>query len=225
MHNDIHASCRYIAQYIHHLFAYYLLKMSNKRELSALNSELGQDSAEASKAPKKSNAAGKKTTNPTPLEQTYIIKQKTNKQAGLMGRDDHIRVFLPKTKLGDKVDKYLYWTFVEEEENHESGYEATEEITAELTTLLENAGEEDIAPFYQELNGNFMGSLTFFADGEGGTFQMSIKEGLKNEKGSAIDQMKAFAKWYAMNQDTHYYGYNVEGLDWLIAKIEAKKSN
>jgi hypothetical protein len=195
--------------------------MSNKRELSALSSELGgywggQDSAAAKKAPKKSNASGK-TKNLTPSEQTYVITEKTNKQAGLMGRDDHIRVFLPKTKLGDKVDKYLYWTFVEEEENHDSAYDATEKITTELTTLLENAGGDDIAPFYQELNGNFMGSLTFFADGEGGTFQMSIKEGLKNEKGSAIDQMKAFAKWYALNQDNHYYGYHVE--------IEAKKPN
>ena len=53
---------------------------------------------------------------------------------------------------------------------------------------------------------------------------MTIESGLKNKKGSAVDQMKTFAKWYAKQNNFLGYGGRVEGLDWLIYKLDEQKS-
>jgi len=210
----------------YNLFAYYLFEMSNKRELSALSSDLGgywgEESSAAKKAPKKSNASGKKTTNhnPKPSEQTYVIKEKTHAEADFYGGDT-VRVFLPKTELGDVIDKHLYWKFANAEEFNRVDYGGRED---EIKHILETGGESSIAPFREPLNASFMESLSFFNGGEG-SFGTRMKPGLKNSKGSAIDQMKAFTKWYVLNQ--HAHGYLLELMQdfkWLIETLEAKKS-
>ena len=154
----------------------------------------------------------------------------THGQAGFYGGKQQ-RIFLPRTKLGDMVDKYLFWVFCEEEEEHMSLYAHRHKDDVE--TLIKDSGEEDIAAFYEDLNGSFMGSLSFFSGtGVGGirsSYADVIANGphspLKNTKGSAIDQMKVFVQWYQVFQDCHGYGWRVEGLDWLITKFEEKKSN
>ena len=50
-----------------------------------------------------------------------------------------------------------------------------------------------------------------------------MANGLKNKEGSAIEQMKAFAKWYT-NENNHCYKDHVEKLDRLIKKLEAKNT-
>ena len=170
------------------LLTYYLLKMANKREVSALSSELGgywggQDSAAAKKAPKKSNASGKKTTNhnPKPSDQTYVIKEKTHAEADFYGGDT-VRVFLPKTELGDVIDKHLYWKFAEAEEFNNVDY--CRGCEDEIEHILETGGEGAIAPFCEPLNVSFMESLSFFHGR--GTFGTMMKPGFKNSKGSVM---------------------------------------
>ena len=208
--------------------------MANKRELAGLSSDLGgywgQEEETAKKA-KKDNAnektAAKKkksttstasgtTSNPLPA---YTIPQKTHKEAGFYGGDT-VRDFVPKNELGDKVDKFLYWVFTEEEEHQLYNYGPEGYLCAKD---IEKAGKDEIASFFVPLSQSYMGSLSFFQNGGGGSFAWSMAEGLKNKEGSAVEQMKAFAKWYAKNN--HYYGYRLEKLDWLIMQLEAKKAN
>ena len=90
----------------------------------------------------------------------------------------------------------------------------------QYTEKAEN--DDDIASFFVPLEQSNMGSLSFFQCGRG-TFARCTANGLKNKEkeGSAIEQMKAFAKWNA-NEDNHCYGYRVGKLDLLIKKLEAK---
>ena len=206
---------------------------TNKRELAGLNSDLGgywgQEEETAKKAKKdnanKKTAAKKKSTTSTASRRTsnplpaYTIPQKTHKEAGLFG-GDIVRDFVPKNELGDKVDKFLYWVFTEEEGGQMYNYGAGDHLCAED---IEDAGKDEIASFFVPLDQSFMGSLSKFQLGGRGTFAMCMAEGLKNKEGSAVEQMKAFSKWYAEND--HYYGDRVEEFDWLIKKLEAKKAN
>lgn len=68
-----------------------------------------------------------------------------------------------------------------------------------------------------------MASLSFFQYC-GGTFADCMVNGLKNKEGSVIEQMKAFAKWYASEDNYNMYGSRVEKLDWLIKKLESKSA-
>ena len=146
----------------------------------------------------------------------------THGEAGFYGGKKQ-RCFLPRTNLGHKVDQFLYWVFCEEEEKGTCGSRYGHMHKDEVEALLDNASEDDIATFYEELNCSYMRSLSFFVPG-GSSFPMEVEGGVV-EKGSAIDQMKAFTRWYQMYQDATGWGFRVEGLDWLIAKFEAKKSN
>lgn len=185
--------------------------MSNKREVSALSSELGgywggQDSAAAKKAPKKSNAGGK-TVSSTANVPT---------------------VDYAKTELGKSIDGYLSSVFSEVEEHGMCRYASTREHKQEIESILSSNGADVVSPFLQPLNKSFMKSIRFFASGWG-TFTMMIESGLQNKKGSAIDQMKTFAKWFeeAAYKEIHYYGDEdgrIEGLDWLIGKLDAQKA-
>ena len=108
---------------------------------------------------------------------------------------------------------------MEEEEHQLYNYVPESYLCAED---IEDAGKDEIDSFFVPLDQSFMGSLSFFQGGRG-TFAMCMAEGLKNKEGSAVEQMKAFAKWYAENDN--YYGGRVEKFDWLIKKLEAKKAN
>lgn len=200
--------------------------MSNKRELAGLSSDLGgywgqeeeiakkakkNNTSKKTGAKKQSTASSKAATLPS-----YTITQKTHEEAGFYG-GDLVRDFVPKTELGDKVDKFLYWVFSEEEEGNTVEYG-----TKDYMKEIEKAGNDEIASFFVPLDQSYMGSLSFFQGG-GGTFAMCMADGLKNEEGSAVAQMKAFAKWYAEND--HYYGHRVKKLDWLIKKLEAKHAH
>jgi hypothetical protein len=202
------------------------MKMPSTRELAGLASNLGgywggQEEEVAKKAPKKNNSTTKKATEmkkeANAAATSYTMKEKTHKEAGFYGGDT-IRVFVPQTELGEKVDKFLYWVFSEEEEGNMCQYVGTTDFGPQI----DNAGKEDIDSFFVPLDQSYMASLSFFQLG-GGTFGDSMANGLKNKEGSAVEQMKAFAKWYAKGE--HYYGYRVEKLDWLIKKLEAKKVN
>lgn len=214
--------------------------MSNKRELTGLSSNLGgywgQEDEEVKKAPKKNNSSKKTatekatTTSKKSALPPYVITEKTHSEADFYGGNNTVRVFVPQTELGDKVDKFLYWTCAEEEENNQCMYANGHK--KELETVIDNAGYDEIAPFYEPLNQSYMQSLSFFAPtagygGMGSTFATMMAPGLKNKKGSAIEQMKAFAKWYAsIPIDPNVgYGGRIKRLDWLIKKFEAKKPN
>lgn len=205
--------------------------MPNTRELSGLASDLGgywgQEGSKdnGSGAKKKGGAKKKSTTTKKAATSNNLTAQPytggmTRKEAGFYEGDGGERVFLPRTALGNKVDQYLYWVFCEEEESNMCAYAATKEHKAEVEHLIENAAE--VAAFHEQLNGSYMGSLSFFNGGRG-TFGDSMQNGLKNKKGSAVQQLKAFQKWYA--ETDHYYGDYIEGLDWLIMKLDAKKPN
>ena len=179
--------------------------MSNKRELSALSSDLGgywggQDSAAAKKSPKKSNATGKTSTASVP------------------------KVDYAKTELGKSIDGYLTSIFSEVEEHDMVRYATTDEHKKEIESIFSSNGADVVIPFYQPLNKSFMKSIRFFASEGQGTFQMTIESGLKNKKGSAVDQMKTFAKWYAKQNNFLGYGGRIDGLDWLIHKLDEQKS-
>ena len=201
-----------------------LFKMPSTRELAGLASNLGgywggQEEEVAKKAPKKNNST-KKTTEmkkeTNVVATSYTMKEKTHKDAGFYGGDT-VRVFVPQNKLGEEVDKFLHWVFIEEEEGDTCEYTGT----ADFGPQIDNAGKGDIDSFFVPLDQSYMASLSFFQ--LGGTFGDSMANGLKNKEGSAIEQMKAFANWYAKGE--HYYGHRVEKLDWLIKKLEAKKVN
>lgn len=174
--------------------------MTNKREHAGLSSEQEEEIAE--KAPKKN----KKSTQPS-----YVVKEKTHEEAGFY-RGDLVRSFVPRNELGDNVDKFLFWVFSEEEEGNMVVYDSTKPD-------IDNAGNDDIASFFVPLDQSYMASLSFFQEARG-TFAGCMADGLKNKEGSAIEQMKAFAKWYQENADNHYYGYRVKKL--LIKKLETK---
>lgn len=182
--------------------------MSNKRELSALSSELGgywggQDSAAAKKAPKKSNASQ------TASSTASVPKAKVD---------------YAKTELGKSIDGYLTSIFSEVEEHDMVRYATTGEHKKEIESIFSSNGADVVIPFYQPLNKSFMKSIRFFASEGQGTFQMTIENGLKNKKGSAVDQMKTFAKWYAKQNNFLGYGGRIDGLDWLIHKLDEQKS-
>jgi hypothetical protein len=197
------------------------MKMPSTRELAGLASNLGgywggQEEEVAKKAPKKNNKATETKKETNAAATSYTMKEKTHKEAGFYGGDT-VRVFVPQNKLGDEVDKFLYWVFIEEEEGDMCEYTGT----ADFGPQIDNAGKDDIDSFFVPLDQSYMASLSFFQGS--GTFGDSMANGLKNKGGSAIEQMKAFAKWYAKGE--HYYGDRVEKLDWLIKKLEAKKVN
>ena len=196
--------------------------MPSIRELAGLVSNLGgywgsQEEEVAKKAPKKNNSTKKATEmkkEANAAATLYTMKEKTHKEAGFYGGDT-IRVFVPQTDLGEKVDKFLYWAFIEEEEGDMCQYESTENFGPQI----DNAGKDDIDSFFVPLDQSYMASLSFFQGS--GTFGDSMANGLKNKEGSAIEQMKAFAKWYAKGE--HFYGDRIEKLDWLIKKLEEAK--
>lgn len=209
------------------ILVFYPIKMANKRELVGLRSELGgywgeeepvkkakKDKANKKTAAKKkstTSTASGKTSNPLPA---YTIPQKTHKEAGFYG-GDIARDFVPKNELGDKVDKFLYRVFMEVDECHMYAY-----ASGIYMEDIENAGNDDIDSFFVPLGQSFMGSLSWWQGGVG-TVTSGMEEGLKNKEGSAVEQMKAFSKWYA---DNDYYGYRLEKLDWLIMQLEKKKA-
>lgn len=180
--------------------------MTNKRELTGLSCE--QEEKIAEKAPKKNKTAE------TSIQPSYVVKEKTHKEAGFYG-GDMVRSFVPRNELGDEVDVFLYWVFVEEEEFNMASYPCDD-------VNIENARNDDVASFFVPLDQSYMGSLSFFQDGKS-SFASCMAHGLKNKEGSAIEQMKAFAKWYA-SEDNHVYGHRLEKLDWLIKKLEAKSA-
>ncbi len=201
------------------------MKMSNKRELAGLASNLGgywgdQEEEVVKKAPKKNNST-KKTTGMkkegNAAATSYTMEEKTHKEAGFYGGDT-MRVFVPQNKLGDEVDKFLYWVFCETEEFNRVCYGTD-------PPDIENASKDDIDSFFIHLDESYMASLSFFSGGKG-TFSHCMANGLKNKdkKGSAIEQMKAFAQWYEYGNHP-YVGGRIDDLDWLIKKLEAKKVN
>ena len=202
------------------------MKMPSTRELAGLASNLGgywggQEEEVAMKAPKKNNSTTKKTTEMkkggNAAATSYTMEEKTHKEAGFYGGDE-IRVFVPQNKLGDEVDKFLYWTFCETEEFNRVCY-------GNDPPDIENASKDDIDSFFVPLEQSYMASLSFFSGGKG-SFSHCMANGLKkkDKEGSAVEQMKAFAKWYE-NGNHHYVGGRIDDLDWLIEKLEAKKVN
>ena len=110
------------------------------------------------------------------------------------------------TELGDKVDEYLYWKWVDEEEwmaDYGKGY-----LQDEVRELIEEGGWDVVAPFFEHLDTSWIESLTFMNGLS--TLGMQIKAGSKKRRGSAIEQMKA----------NHAGGFN-----WLIKQLEAQKPN
>eukprot|EP00573_Skeletonema_grethae_P007494 CAMPEP_0201708768 /NCGR_PEP_ID=MMETSP0578-20130828/56670_1 /ASSEMBLY_ACC=CAM_ASM_000663 /TAXON_ID=267565 /ORGANISM="Skeletonema grethea, Strain CCMP 1804" /LENGTH=166 /DNA_ID=CAMNT_0048197667 /DNA_START=11 /DNA_END=507 /DNA_ORIENTATION=+ len=125
-------------------------KMTNKRELTGLSCE--QEEKIAEKAPKKNKTAE------TSIQPSYVVKEKTHKEAGFYG-GDMVRSFVPRNELGDEVDVFLYWVFVEEEEFNMASYPCDD-------VNIENARNDDVASFFVPLDQSYMGSLSFFQDGK-----------------------------------------------------------
>ena len=197
--------------------------MPSTRELAGLASNLGgywggqEEEEVAKKASTKKTTEMKKEANTA--APSYTMKQKTHKEAGFMGYEgDKIRVFVPQNKLGEEVDKFLYWVFCDTEEFNRVRY-------AKDRPDIENASKGDIDSFFVPLDQSYMASLSFFSGGKG-TFSHCMANGLKkkDKEGSAIEQMKAFSKWYE-NGNHPYVGGRIDDLDWLIEKLEAKKVN
>ncbi len=174
--------------------------MVKKRQLAGTSSEQEEEIATKTKAAKKNKPS-------------YVVKDETHEEAGFY-RGDLVRSFVPKNELGDTVDKFLFWVFSEEEEGNMVQYDSTKPD-------IDHAGNDDIASFFEPLDQSYMASLSFFQEARG-TFAGCMANGLKNKEGSAIEQMKAFAKWYASEENYMYGPARVKKLDWLIKKLEAK---
>lgn len=113
------------------MFVLHAMKMPSTRELAGLASNLGgywggQEEEEVAK--KKTNNTKKTTEKTTEKKEeanaavtSYMMKEKTHKEAGFYGGDT-VSVFVPQTELGEKVDKFLYWVFAEEEEGNMCQY-------------------------------------------------------------------------------------------------------
>ena len=109
------------------MFVIHAMKMPSTRELAGLASNLGgywggQEEEEVAK--KKTNNTKKTTEKKEEANAavtSYMMKEKTHKEAGFYGGDT-VSVFVPQTELGEKVDKFLYWVFAEEEEGNMCQY-------------------------------------------------------------------------------------------------------
>mmetsp|Transcript_14729 Transcript_14729/g.31993 ORF Transcript_14729/g.31993 Transcript_14729/m.31993 type:complete len:184 (+) Transcript_14729:582-1133(+) len=183
--------------------------MPNVREVSALSSNLGGywGDTKTSSGDQDTKTSGDGADN-TQSKPTQIYARKSRKEIGIHGSPE--RVFLPKTELGDKVDEYLYWFLCGMDE--EVIYSKTGELQEEIRKLIETGGEDVVAPFFEHLDTSYIGSLTFFGGGDAFSIMMLTSTGLKNERGSAVHQMKSNSSLW-------------RPFKWLIKQLETKKPN